>query len=125
MTSEYVRLGGQFPEEIEWQIRQFSWPKYRKPLNKETSIRLNNGIRQDLCDEFNQFETLKQQIWILTEYKYGGWLGWYETMIEEYGADVDFAEIELLIEREIKHLLNLWWDGKMKYNIWLQTKYLQ
>ena len=48
MTSEYVRLGGQFPEEIEWQIRQFSWPKYRKPLNKETLIRLNNGIRQDL-----------------------------------------------------------------------------
>lgn len=32
MTTEYQRLGGRFPEEIEWQIRQLSWPKYRKPL---------------------------------------------------------------------------------------------
>jgi len=32
MTTEYQRLGGRLPEEIEWQIREFYLPKYRKPM---------------------------------------------------------------------------------------------
>jgi len=85
MISEYERLGGHFPEDIEWQIREFALPKYRKPLNKQILVRLTNGIRQNLCDEITQFETLKRWIWDITEAEYGGWLGWREAMIDQYG----------------------------------------
>lgn len=118
MTSEYERLAGHLPEEIEWQIRQLSWPKYRKPLNKQILVRLNNGIRQNQCDEVTQYETLKKWVWEITEAEYGGWVGWYEAMMEEYGPEVDFAEFELGLEREVKNMLKLLWDGKVDVNIW-------
>ena len=116
MISEYERLGGYFPEDIEWQIREFALPKYRKPLNKQILVRLTNGIRQNLCDEITQFETLKRWIWDITEAEYGGWLGWREAMIDQYGMDIDFAELELGLEREVKNTLKLWWDGKLERN---------
>tara|TARA_B100001094_G_scaffold332406_1_gene404308 strand:+ start:201 stop:578 length:378 start_codon:yes stop_codon:yes gene_type:complete len=118
MISEYERLGGHFPEEIEWQIREFALPKYRKPLNKQTLIRLNSGIRQNQCDEVTQYETLKKWIWHREEAEYGGWLGWYEAMVEEYGPDVDFAEFEVGLEREVKNTLNLLWNDKLDAKIW-------
>ena len=116
MTSEYERLGGSLPQELEWMVRQYSWPKYRKPLSKHTLVRLNNGIRQNQCDEITQFETLKKWLWELTEAEYGGWVAWREAMITEFGEEVDFAELELGLDREVKNTLKLWWDGKLEIN---------
>tara|TARA_B100000073_G_scaffold347635_1_gene362630 strand:+ start:320 stop:706 length:387 start_codon:yes stop_codon:yes gene_type:complete len=102
MTSEYQRLGGRLPEEIEWEIRQLSLPKYRKPLNKYTLVRLNNGIRQNQCHEYTQHDTLIKWIVKQTTAYYRDILIWDDNMMDEYGA----------------YLLSLWWNNKLTLNIW-------
>jgi hypothetical protein len=37
-------------------------------------------------------------------------------MITEFGEGVDFAELELGLDREVKNTLKLWWDGKLEIN---------
>ena len=63
MTTEYQRLGGRLPEEIEWQIREFYLPKHRKPLSPDLSkqIKLHTFTYRvfkenryyKLCDFYN------------------------------------------------------------------------
>ncbi len=118
MTTEYQRLGGRLPEEIEWQIREFYLPKYRKPLNKHLTANLNNTKLQYQCDETNQLDTLLKWAWVQTEAEYGGWLAWSEAMIDQYGDDIDLAEFELGLEREAENMLRLWRDGKVDSIIW-------
>jgi len=52
--SEFSRMGSRFPLELENLIKEYSMPRYRKPLRPDLRLQLDNNTLQTGCQEWDQ-----------------------------------------------------------------------
>lgn len=105
--SEFTRLGGKLPDELEVIVKEFAMPRYRKPLKSDIISQLNNKQISSMCEEWDEYYLSALVIFAMNESE-----GWLQQLHPTFDVSIvrdEMWRISLEQAREGIDRGDLWW----------------